>query len=175
MEKPSKAAQERARAQEKLARGEWKELETYTAKQIAVRLGTDGKTLRKFFRSKHSTVEPVGQGRRYEFDKDDLPKIKREFDAWAGPTRKPMPLKLVPALPTEDISMERVAQAIERSQEPDEEYLDAALAAVLGADPSSDDPFDEADYEPTEEELDKEAAELADLDDIRDEEHENDD
>lgn len=135
MEKPSKAAQERARAQEKLARGEWKELDTYTAKQIAVRLGTDGKTLRKFFRSKHSTVQPVGQGRRYEFDKEDLPKIKREFDAWAGPTRKPMPLTLI------------------KLPEPDEEYLDAALAAVLGADPQSDDPFDEADYDPDNEAL----------------------
>lgn len=145
MEKPSKAAQERARAQEKLARGEWKELETYTAKQIAVRLGTDGKTLRKFFRSKHSTVEPVGQGRRYEFDKEDLPKIKREFDNWAGPTRKPMPLKLVksPVVP----------------EEPDEEYLDAALAAVLGADPESDDPFDEADYD----DPDNEALAIEDL------------
>lgn len=54
----------------------------YTAKQVATRIGTDAKTLRKFFRSSASTVEPVGQGGRYVFDAADMPKIKKEFDAW---------------------------------------------------------------------------------------------
>ena len=55
---------------------------TLTAKQVATRIGTDAKSLRKFFRSSASTVEAVGQGGRYEFDKADLPKIKAEFEAW---------------------------------------------------------------------------------------------
>lgn len=59
-----------------------KERETYTAKQVATRIGTDAKTLRKFFRSAASTVEPVGQGGRYEFDAADLPKIRAEFVKW---------------------------------------------------------------------------------------------
>ena len=65
--------------------------ETYTAKQVATRIGTDAKTLRKFFRSPASTVEAVGQGGRYEFAKEDLPKIKAEFEKWnsAKPTRTP--------------------------------------------------------------------------------------
>ena len=68
------------------------ERETYTAKQIATRCGTDAKTMRKFFRSSKSTVEPVGQGGRYEFDSADLPKIKAEFDAWkSGSTVKGTP------------------------------------------------------------------------------------
>lgn len=54
----------------------------YTAKQIATRIGTDPKTLRKFFRSPSSTIEPVGQGGRYVFDAADLPKIKAEFNQW---------------------------------------------------------------------------------------------
>jgi len=58
------------------------EREEYTAKQVATRIGTDSKTLRKFFRSSASTVEPVGQGGRYVFDADKLPQIKAEFDAW---------------------------------------------------------------------------------------------
>lgn len=58
------------------------ERETYTAKQVATRIGTDAKTLRKFFRSTASTVEPVGQGGRYEFDAADLPKIRDEFTKW---------------------------------------------------------------------------------------------
>lgn len=58
------------------------ERDEYTAKQVATRIGTDSKTLRKFFRSPASTVEPVGQGGRYVFDAADLPKIKAEFDKW---------------------------------------------------------------------------------------------
>lgn len=81
-ERLSKAAEERAAAQKALKQGSLTERETYTAKQVAIRCGTDSKTMRKFFRSSHSTVEPVGQGGRYEFDAKDFPKIKREFDAW---------------------------------------------------------------------------------------------
>ena len=63
--------------------------DTLTAKQVATRIGTDAKTLRKFFRSPASTVEAVGQGGRYEFAKADLPKIKAEFEKWNSkkPTR----------------------------------------------------------------------------------------
>lgn len=56
--------------------------ETLTAKQVATRIGTDAKVLRKFFRSPASTVEAVGQGGRYEFAKTDLDKIKQEFETW---------------------------------------------------------------------------------------------
>jgi hypothetical protein len=92
----SNAAAEREAAKKAVANGELKERDTYTAKQVATRCGTDAKTMRKFFRSKHSTVEAVGQGGRYEFDAKDLPKIKREFDAWqkksqANSTRKAAP------------------------------------------------------------------------------------
>lgn len=58
------------------------EREEYSAKQIATRIGTDSKTLRKFFRSTASTVKPVGQGGRYNFDAAELPKIQAEFEKW---------------------------------------------------------------------------------------------
>lgn len=82
MAEQSKAAREREAAQRALKNGDMKDRETYTAKQIAARCGTDAKTMRKFFRSSHSTVDPVGQGGRYEFAATDLPKIRREFDSW---------------------------------------------------------------------------------------------
>lgn len=82
MAKLSKAAEERAAAKKQLESGGLTDRDTYTAKQVATRCGTDSKTMRKFFRSTHSTVEPVGQGGRYEFDARDFPQIKREFDAW---------------------------------------------------------------------------------------------
>ena len=83
----SNAAAERAAAQAALRNGDLKERDTYTAKQVAARLGTDAKTMRKFFRSSHSTVEPVGQGGRYEFEARDMPKIKKEFAAWRKKAR----------------------------------------------------------------------------------------
>src|SRR5690606_29903036 len=68
--------------------------DTLTAKQVATRIGTDAKTLRKFFRSPASTVEPVGQGGRYEFAKEDLEKIKAEFEKWnSGKTKRGENLK----------------------------------------------------------------------------------
>lgn len=56
--------------------------DTLTAKQVATRIGTDAKTLRKFFRSPASTIEPCGQGGRYEFAKEDMAQIKAEFEKW---------------------------------------------------------------------------------------------
>ena len=56
----------------------------YSAKQVATRIGTDAKTLRKFFRSAASTVEPVGFGGRYNFAAEDLPKIREEFAQWSS-------------------------------------------------------------------------------------------
>ena len=133
-EKQSNAAAEREAAQRAMKNG-LQERESYTAKQVAIRCGTDSKTMRKFFRSSHSTVEPVGQGGRYEFDAKDLPKIRKEFNAWtkraqANSTRKPTPPpKLEPQQiikaaadtvaedPEEDFTLEQVADAIERAQE----------------------------------------------------------
>jgi len=55
---------------------------TLAAKQVATILGTEAKTLRQFFRSPASTIEPVGSGGRYEFNESDVPIIQKEFEAW---------------------------------------------------------------------------------------------
>lgn len=55
---------------------------TYSAKQVATRIGTDAKQLRKFFRDDKSGYTPVGQGGRYDFPESEIPKIKEAFDAW---------------------------------------------------------------------------------------------
>lgn len=142
----SKAAQERAMAQAATKNGQLQERDTYTAKQVATRCGTDSKTMRKFFRSSHSTVDPVGQGGRYEFDAKDMPKIKAEFDAW----RKKAQSRQTKPAPKNGIPLDRVADAIERAQEVEEaEHLT---------------PEEINDLEPTPEEL--EELEGIDLDDL---------
>lgn len=148
-ERLSKAAEERAAAQKAIANGDLKERETYTAKQVAARCGTDSKTMRKFFRSSHSTVEPVGQGGRYEFDAKDFPKIKREFDAWRkkATSRQTKP-KLEPtdpaqiaeaseALADEEFTAEQIADAIHDQDEQE----------MFGEDPGDPTPEDLAEIE----------------------------
>jgi len=44
--------------------------------EIAAEFDTDGKTLRKFFRSDACEVEPVGQGSRYELDDDEMETLR---------------------------------------------------------------------------------------------------
>lgn len=55
---------------------------TYSAKQVATRIGTDAKHLRKFFRDKTSGYTAVGQGGRYDFPESEIPAIRKAFDAW---------------------------------------------------------------------------------------------
>lgn len=106
-----------------------KERETYTAKQVATRIGTDAKTLRKFFRSAASTVEPVGQGGRYEFDAADLPKIREQFTNWneKKPTRGAQKVNDAPAAETKSTPSPKKrgkAAPAEPIIEEDDEVLD---------------------------------------------------
>ena len=60
-----------------------------TAKAAASKLGTDGRTLRKFLRSKHGTI---GQGQRWEIDANDIDALKAEFLSWGkGGTKADKP------------------------------------------------------------------------------------
>lgn len=68
------------------------EEKTFSAKQIATRIGTQPKILRKFFRDSKSGYDAVGQGGRYDFPESELPKIKKAFDEWnKGKTRRNRP------------------------------------------------------------------------------------
>jgi hypothetical protein len=53
-----------------------------TTREIAERLDTDQKTLRKFFRSESSPVERVGQGNRYAVTAGEVKTIRKAFEAW---------------------------------------------------------------------------------------------
>lgn len=65
---------------------------TYSAKQVATRIGTEAKQLRKFFRDPNSGYDAVGQGGRYDFPEEEVTKIKIAFDSWnATKTRRNRP------------------------------------------------------------------------------------
>lgn len=103
--------------------------DTLTAKQVATRIGTDAKTLRKFFRSPASTVEAVGQGGRYEFAKEDLEQIRAEFTKWNTnkPTRAAKGTKKADAEPrrkTEDAVPEEDLELDDEIIEPSADELD---------------------------------------------------
>lgn len=169
MAKLSKAAEERAAAKKQLETGELKERETYTAKQVATRCGTDSKTMRKFFRSNHSTVEPVGQGGRYEFDSRDFPKIKREFDAWQKKAKERTTAVNRQKTQTIEAPAEGATEALSKGT-PDHQTLVDELSPPLDEDLKQrvQDHFGD-DREPTDEELEAMAAleaEELDLDEL---------
>jgi hypothetical protein len=67
---------------------------TYSAKQVATRVGTDAKQLRKFFRDPDSGYDAVGQGGRYDFPESDIPLIQKAFAAWSsGKTKRNRPTR----------------------------------------------------------------------------------
>lgn len=127
------------------------ERETYTAKQVATRIGTDAKTLRKFFRTDASTVEPVGQGGRYEFDAADLPKIREEFEKWNSGKTTRAPKDSGEKAPRK--SRGRSAPAHADLIEEDDEILELDDDDELDDEPS-DDELDDIEDELDDDELD---------------------
>lgn len=102
--------------------------ETFSAKQVARRIGTDAKTFRKWLRSSSSPYPAVGQGKRYEFPQQELQHIKLHFEAWKNKTaRKNPPIAVnghsVPSVTSSKLSPEKFAAEREaRGKARDEEY-----------------------------------------------------
>lgn len=91
---------------------------TYSAKQVATRIGTDAKSLRKFFRDPNSGYAPVGQGARYDFPESEIPKIKAAFDAWSsGKTTRNRPAKTQLVKKPGDMPAPRVREPRVRPEE----------------------------------------------------------
>lgn len=60
------------------------------SREVADRLGTDARTLRRFLRDPKSTFQAVGSGGRYEFTENDLPALEKRFKVWLeGQAPKP--------------------------------------------------------------------------------------
>lgn len=59
-------------------------MKQFSAKDAAVELGTDGKTLRRFLRQ-DATYRNAGAGGRYTFTTADMPTLRARFNAWAKP------------------------------------------------------------------------------------------
>jgi len=51
-----------------------------TAKGAATAIGTDARTLRKFLRKQQGTI---GQGKRWAISAEDIPKLKKDFEAYS--------------------------------------------------------------------------------------------
>lgn len=163
MQEKSNAAHEREAAQRALANGDYRERDTYTAKQVAGRCGTDAKTMRKFFRSAHSTVEPVGQGGRYEFAAKDLPKIQKEFTAWMKRSAGRTPIN-TPAKQAAQEAIRNAKRRVERDPT-GAEVTPVQVNEQVEDDEELDEWGSSVDREPTPEELEGMDEEL-DLDDL---------
>lgn len=110
--------------------------EKLSAKQAAIQLNTDARTLRKFLRASDE-FDAVGQGNRYEFDSKEMKKLKKSFAAWSG--KKTKTEKRAPEPETEDIVDETTGDLVEDdNSEPAEvewtDDADADLEAIEGPD-----------------------------------------
>lgn len=52
--------------------------------EVAERLETDPRTLRRFLRSESSPLEPVGKGKRYVVDSKSFKLVQKAYTAWAS-------------------------------------------------------------------------------------------
>lgn len=59
-----------------------------TTRQVAEKLDTDPRVLRRFLRSETSGRDKVGKGKRYEFSAPQIPALKKKFAAWEATDRK---------------------------------------------------------------------------------------
>lgn len=129
---------------------------TFTAKQLARKMNTDPKTLRKFLRSKDSPVEAVGQGGRYEFDAPSAKLIADAFKSWGGV--KPTKLKT----DTQDDSLE-VLEEVEDEEPAPPKKPARKPRAKKGVEPEIvEDAVEEL------EELEPDAEELEEIEDLED-------
>lgn len=59
---------------------------SHSASEVAVMIGTDPKTLRRFLRS-NASYRNVGSGARYSFEDADIKPLEKSFKAWNGTRR----------------------------------------------------------------------------------------
>lgn len=101
---------------EEIEEAEEVETGTLTAKAAASRLGTDGRTLRKFLRSKFGLV---GQGQRWSIEEDDLGSLAKEFKAWNKGSKKPTKKKKVEVPDADEELEEAELEELEEIEELD--------------------------------------------------------
>lgn len=63
---------------------------TLTTSELADRLDTDPRTLRKFLRSEVSPITPVGKGNRYTVEARKVNAVKKRFVAWKLEHTRPL-------------------------------------------------------------------------------------
>lgn len=131
--------------------------EKFSAKEAAIQLGTDARTLRKFIRSKSCDFEPVGQGNRYEFTSKEIKSLKKAFLAWSNGT-KPKKEKEVPTI-------EELNEALEEGPLSEDEIDEVLEVEVEDQDPDADVDEDEIAFLEGPSDEDLEEIDIEDLDD----------
>lgn len=96
LEELEEPEQEKPAAAKKKGAVEVEDPNMLSSKAAATIIGTDGRTLRKYLRSKHGTL---GQGKRWEIHKDSIDELKAEFLAHGkgGGTKVAKAAKAAPA------------------------------------------------------------------------------
>lgn len=59
---------------------------TLSAKELAIKLGTDARTVRKFLRETTPKEDQPGQGGRWNIEPKQVKKLQTRFDDWVKPS-----------------------------------------------------------------------------------------
>ena len=131
--------------------------EKFSAKEAAIQLGTDARTLRKFIRSapKGLSIDPVGQGNRYEFTAKDIKSMKKAFTAWGG-KKVETPKDEAPPKKKGKKSKDKIDESIQEQDEVDRTTEEVDLD-------DDDMPVDLSDLDPSDDDLEDIELEEVDL------------
>jgi hypothetical protein len=83
-----------------------------TTAQVAEKLGTDARTLRKFLRSDACKVESVGKGSRYQIEAKQVQQLRSQFTKWgAAQDEKPKTVTTKTETAPAEVSTHEVKEA----------------------------------------------------------------
>lgn len=99
-----------------------------SAKEVAIKLDTDARTLRKFLREVTDPDDQPGQGGRWIFEAKQVKGLKKQFDEWrssqATPKKKGKKAKSTAAVEIDDEELEEVELDDDEIEDPDDEDLE---------------------------------------------------
>ena len=96
-----------------------------SAKELAIELDTDARTVRKFLRDTTDPENHPGQGGRWNFEKKQVKGLKKKFEAWQTEkvkTNKPDPEEIEEL--TDDVDEELIDDLEDLGEDEEDEDLE---------------------------------------------------
>jgi hypothetical protein len=100
----------------------------FSAKEAAIKLGTDARTLRKFIRSSND-FDAVGQGNRYEFTAKELKTLEKKFKGAETKPAKKTKKKIEAPIEDQD-AIDRTTEEVDLDDDDEPVILDDDIEEI---------------------------------------------